>query len=404
MRILIVSSYLPFPLYSGGHIRLYNLIKGLSKRHKITLICEKRFYQTQKDIDEVSKICEKVITVERQRQWSSKNILKAGFSTKPFLIAGHESSDMKRKIKEVLEEEKFDLIHVETSYVFQNLPKKVNIPVVLVEHNIEYLVYKRYAQGALFLAKPLLNVDILKLKKWEEGFWKKADAVVAVSEYERKIIGRVNTFIVPNGVSLESFPYVEPSKKFTQKFRKALFIGEFKWLQNRDSLEFILKEIWPKLNGKWHPLRPEARMANGKLLLWVVGKNIPESLKKLGGENVIFDENAPSKTSEIYRDSFILLSPIRVGGGTSFKILEAMASGVPVITTELGNGGILAKNGEGIIVSESETETVNNIRNLLEDEEMYSNLSKNGRKFIEENYSWEIIVKKLEKVYESVVI
>lgn len=67
MKILLVSSYLPFPLYSGGHIRLYNLIKNLSEEHDITLICEKRDYQTKEDIEEVEKICKKVITVERKQ-------------------------------------------------------------------------------------------------------------------------------------------------------------------------------------------------------------------------------------------------------------------------------------------------------------------------------------------------
>ena len=76
MKILMVSSFLPYPLTSGGHIRLYNLIKNLSNRHNITLICEKRDYQTEEDVDEIKKICTKVITVRRKKQWSVSNILK----------------------------------------------------------------------------------------------------------------------------------------------------------------------------------------------------------------------------------------------------------------------------------------------------------------------------------------
>src|SRR5690348_6846315 len=123
MRILIVSSYLPFPLDSGGHVRLYNIIKELSKRHKITLICEKRPYQTQQDIEEVKKFCEAVYTVPRKKQWSFENIGKSGFSTHPFLVTGHTLMQMKKKIVEILAEKRFDVIHVETFYVYQNLPK-----------------------------------------------------------------------------------------------------------------------------------------------------------------------------------------------------------------------------------------------------------------------------------------
>ena len=141
MKILIVSSYLPFPLHSGGHIRLYNLIKNLSKNHVITLICEKRDYQTEEDVKSLEKICKKVITVPRRKQWSLGNIIKTGFSTDPFLLVGHKSEEMKLAIKDELVREVYDLIHVETFYVMQNLPKKIKgIPVVLTEHNIEYLV------------------------------------------------------------------------------------------------------------------------------------------------------------------------------------------------------------------------------------------------------------------------
>src|SRR5581483_8848705 len=143
MKILVVSSYLPYPLFSGGHIRLYNLLRELSKKHEIFLVCEKRSYQTNADIEEVKKICKEVITIARKRQWSIGTIAKTGFSSYPFLMVGHANPQMTEKIAQVLQKEKFDLIHIETFYVMQNLPKTV-LPTVLVEHNIEYLVYKRF--------------------------------------------------------------------------------------------------------------------------------------------------------------------------------------------------------------------------------------------------------------------
>src|ERR1700691_2436334 len=101
MKILMISSYLPYPLFSGGQVRLYNLIKELSAKHEITLICEKRPHQTQEDIAEIKKICNEVITVDRGKQWSAPNVLKAGFSTNSFLLTGHTSSVFQKKIEEV---------------------------------------------------------------------------------------------------------------------------------------------------------------------------------------------------------------------------------------------------------------------------------------------------------------
>src|SRR5690349_18151574 len=114
MRILMVSSYLPYPLHSGGQVRLYNLIKELSDKHEITLVCEKRLHQTQEDIHALEKICKQVITVERRKQWSIENVVRSASSAHSFLVTGHTHPQMRQKIQELLLDEKFDLIHVET--------------------------------------------------------------------------------------------------------------------------------------------------------------------------------------------------------------------------------------------------------------------------------------------------
>ncbi len=406
MKILMVSSYLPYPLFSGGHIRLYNIIKNLSKNHQITLVCEKRAYQNGQDIAEVGKFCKKIITVDRKKQWTLKNIFKTGFSKYPFLVTGHTHSQMRREIKKILEKEKFDLIHVETFYIMQNLPK-VTVPVVLTEHNIESLVYERFKQSTHFFIKPLLNIDILKLKKIEEKAWTKANAVIAVSKNDRNIIKdfNKNVYVVPNGVDLEKFriqPFGVPQDK-SSEFRvqdnreiTILFVGDFKWVENRDAARMILKDIWPEIKLK---------IENGKLKikLWIVGKKIPESIVKLGSDGVVFDENAPPDTSKIYEKADLLLAPIRIGGGTSFKILEAMASGVAVVTTNLGAVGIGAKNREEVIIAENKEEFSDSIIELLENKNLYEKITKNARSLVEEKYNWENIAKELVKVYRSVV-
>ncbi len=388
MKILMVSSYLPYPLYSGGHIRLYNIIKNLSLQHEITLVCEKRDNQTESDIKNVEKICTKVITVKRKKQWSGKNILKTMVSLDPFLITGHKSGEMKKIIEELLNKENFDLIHVETFYVMQNLPK-TNLPVVMVEHNIEYMVYKKYASRASLFLKPILTVDIAKIKRIEQKFWKRADVLVAVSPKEQKIMGE-SAKLIPNGVDIEKFSFKKIDK--SKKERKVLFIGDFKWVQNRDSIIYIIKNIWPSVIYK---------DVNKSLKLWVVGKMIPDSIKKLGDPSVIFDENASNQTEKIFQEADLLLSPIRIGGGTNFKILESMASGTPVLTTSLGNEGLNAENNHEIIICEKPDEFANKIINILKDEYLYEKLSRNGRIFIEKNFDWKNISGKLDKIYKD---
>lgn len=391
MKILVVSSFLPYPLFSGGNIRLYNIIKELAKKHTLTLVCEKRPYQTEVDIAAVKKYCETVITVERKKQWSFANVLRTGFSPFPFLLVGHTNDEMRRAISLLLNQKSFDVIHVETFYVMHNLPD-TPLPVVLVEHNIEYLVYKRYTQRASLLLRPLLYFDVIKLKYWEEVFWSKATRLVAVSEEEKKIMRREDTEVVPNGVDVERFSIKD--LRLMNKEKKILFIGDFRWIQNRDAVSWILKEIWPKiiLNSQFSTLN---------LKLWIVGKHIPDSVKRLtNDQNVIFDENAPVETPEIFAKADILLAPIRIGGGTSFKILEAMASGVPVITTSLGREGIEARDKKEVLIADTAEDILNAVVSLLGNQEQYKEIAINARRLIEAKYDWKIIVKKLEEVYD----
>jgi polysaccharide biosynthesis protein PslH len=406
MRILMISSFLPFPLTSGGHVRLYNLIKNLSARHQITLICEKRDSQTKEDILEVEKICEKVITVKRRKQWSIENIFKTGFSLDPFLITGHTSEEMKLLIQDELVRAPYDLIHVETFYVYQNLPARyryaqafaggprVKIPVVLVEHNIEYLVYERFAKLANPLIRPLLMLDVKKLKKKEMHVWQSVDKLVAVSNIEKRFMKLPDVEVVANGVDTNNFSF----RQFTQipEEKRVLFIGDYKWMQNKDAVELIVKEIWPNLIAKF---KEEGKDCN--LKLWIVGKNMPSYFKKFADKDIILDYNNKDQTAEIFRKAYILLAPLRAAGGSSYKILESFASGVSVITTGLGAEGLEAKNGVHLLTSDSPSELADFVYELSQDHSLYKKLMINARKFVEENYDWKIIAKKLDEVYLS---
>lgn len=398
MKILLISSYLPFPLFSGGQVRLYNLIKELSTKHEITLICEKRPNQTENDIREVEEICSKVITVDRRKQWSFRNILKSGNSKHSFLVTGHTHPVMKQKIIEELENNSFDLIHVETFYVMQNLPE-TKIPVVLVEHNIEYKVYERFLERAPKVLRPLLAVDVAKIKEEEEAFWRQADALVAVSKDDIHVMQEsgLKPYIVSNGVNTDQFTLKERLDVADQE-KRILFIGDFKWIQNRDAIQYIIKEIWPEIKSKL------SNGLAGKLKLWIVSRNIPNNIQSMSlDSDILYDEASSSRsTPELFQEADILLAPIRVGGGTSYKIIESMSCGTPVVTMKLSADALEAKDGEELMVGKSADDLADKTIQLLQDKKLYERISKNGRNFVEQHYTWEEIAKKLDEVYEKV--
>jgi glycosyltransferase involved in cell wall biosynthesis len=394
MKILLVSSFLPYPLYSGGHIRLFNLIKQLSSKHEITLICEIRDYQTNNDVEKLKKLCKRVITINRRKQWSLENIIKSVFSSNAFLIAGHTLPKMKEYIEKILAENDYDLIHCETSYVFQNIPE-TNIPIVLVEHNIEYSIYEKFAQQKGKIMNALLSIDVKKLKRIEESFWKKASVTVAVSSQEEKIIRKIarKTALVPNGVDLDSFHL--KTYNFSSDKKTILFIGDFNYIQNQDAAQFLLSEIYPRI---------KERDSTNNISLWIVGRKIPESIKrKTEDPSVRFDENATQPTHEIFSAATLLLAPLRVGGGTQYKILESLAVGTPVVTTTLGKEGLAVTDNENILIADSPSALASITERILHDEKLYKHISTSGHELVVQNYSWEKIARQLEQVYESVV-
>lgn len=395
MNILVVSSYLPYPLHSGGDVRLYNLLKRLAKKHTITLICEKRSHQTETDVSEIKKICKEVITVPRRKQWSIKNILKSGFSTHSFLINGHTLPDMQEEICNQLKTNQFDLIHIETSYVMQNIPQ-TSLPIVLTEHNMEYQVYQKYADNKPFPIRQLLEIDISKLKREEEQFWQRAKIVVVVSEQEKDVVKKIveNVEVVANGVDTKVFQPKLLKETFSNKERRFLYIGNYKWIQNQNALSWILTDMWPHI----------ASQTDQSVKLWIVGRDLPPEFEKFASDRVIVEGVSNRPTQDLFSEAYALLAPLKIAGGTQYKILESMAVGTPVITTPLGSIGLSVKNKKEILVGESAEEIVTLCLHLLQNQELYETLAKESREHIEKYFSFDAIAEKLEKVYRETIV
>jgi len=401
MKILMISSFLPYPLYSGGHVRLYNIIKELSKSNEITLICEKRDNQAAADISEIEKMCKKVIIIQRRKQWSVQNILKTAVSQSSFLITGHTEKRMRDEIERAIKNQKFDLIHVETFYVMQNLPN-ASLPIVLTEHNIEHQVYERFVNSMSIPVRWLLKLDIAKIKKDEETYWRKATKLVTVSKEDGKIMQETGVFpvVVANAVDTKKFSLKDSKKAVMEDEKRILFIGDFKWIQNIDTCAWIIKEIWPQIKTfavkEKLPSMPK---------LWIVARKIPENIRKLTQDkDVLFDEESSTlMTEKIFQRANILLSPIRVGGGTSYKILESMSCGTPVVTYSMSAESIEAVDMHDILIGDNPSDTAQKAVQLLMDPILYEKISKNGRKLIENKYTWGKIVKDLEDVYKSAI-
>lgn len=387
MKILFVSAVFPWPLHSGGQIRIYNLLKRLSRKHEITLLS---FIRKKEEEQFVSKLpfCTKVATVYRGKAWKFNYIVSSLFGIFPFLLTTYNNRQMKDTIAAELSQEPYDVIHIEPFYVWPSLPK-THTPIVVGEHNIEYEVYQTYvARFPLAPLRPFLYLDTVKMRFWEEYIWRNADAVTAVSKNDTRRIKNFskNVWDVPNGVDLREFRFME--------YRQAhpapvlLFVGNFNWLPNRDAVKILVTSIWPKVQEVY----PDARLR-------IVGKNIPSWILMHAQDQAVSVEESVTDIGLVYRQADVLVAPISIAGGTKFKMLEAFASGLPVVTSKEGVAGLGVTPGSEYFEADKPLDFVDQIKNIWEHKAMRQNITKNARKFVEENFDWEPISKKLDEVW-----
>lgn len=391
MKILMITPYLPYPLVSGGQIRTYNLLKKLKDRHEITLFAFIRRQEERQHVSQLSKFCHKVVLVERRPAWSFFNIAIAGFSPFPFIIAIYYSRTVKKLLSRELKEQAYDLIHAETFYTMPNLPKSA-VPTLLVEQTIEFLVYQHFVEELkLFFLKPLLYLDVLKIKLWEKYFWQKASRVVAMSQADQEIMKQISpglqVDIVPNGVDVEFFSNQEKAETLAPTI---LFVGNFNWLQNREAAKVLVSEVWPHIKKQI----PQAK-------IWIVGRNPNDSIKKLADSSIMIDESV-SDIRQAYQKASILVAPIRGGGGTRYKILEAMASRLPVVTTSIGIEGLDAKDGREVIIRDDAESIAQATIELLRDRTKYQQIADSAHLFVSQKYNWSDIANRLDQIYQEV--
>ena len=387
----MLTPYLPYPLLTGGQTRSYNLIKRLSSLgHKITLFSLIKNEKERAYVGELKKFCEEVSVFSRsEKPWTLSNILQTGFSFYPFLVIRNWAKGERSAIEKKLNSEKFDLIHAETFYVMPHIPK-TNIPILLVEQTIEYLVYRHFAKESRNLAlKPLFYFDVSRMKYWELRYWKIASKVVAMSEEDRRImiseVPKLDVDIVPNGV--DSI-YFNKSVSARVKEQIILYVGNFTWLQNREAVDILVRGIWPRIK-KALPLAK----------LWIIGKEAQKFFPNLAIDDIKVEEVEDIR--EVYQEASVLVAPIYGGGGTRYKNFEAFASGLPVVTTSIGIGGTDARDGVEVVIRNKPDDIASAAIELLNNKNLYQKIAANARKMVKAKYDWDPIAKKLSDIYED---
>ena len=376
---------------SGGQIRIYNILKRLAQTHEITLVS---FIRKEEERESLSALdfCKEVHVIMRGSAWQPRYLFSALVSKFSFLLATYENSQMRQLLRDLLVRDTYDVLHVEPFYVWPSIPV-TSVPMVISEHNVEYEVYLQYVKRFRIVPmRPLMWLDVMKLTHWERAIWQKARTITAVSPEDAQQItkqGNKSVVVVPNGVDLKQFPY--RTKRPAHSAPQLLFVGDFQWFPNTDALYTLLNDIWPKVKQKY---------ARAKLR--IVGRHISSNLKsEILASGAEIGEDVEDISVE-YRDADMLVAPHGISGGTKFKMLEAMASGLAVITTHEGAAGLQLIAGTHFLLAQMPDEFVDHIQLLWEHKTTYAKMVRSARDHVEKEFSWDAIAGSLEKVWKNV--
>lgn len=390
MKILALSARLPYPLDTGAKIRSFHILKALAEKHELTLLSFIGRSEESVHVAYLKTLGINVVPVlnpEIDKGISPRTIFKSVVSSYPLTVGKYTSRAFQTEFERLLEQG-FDLIHCEHLHMAQYISADLPQLKTFDAHNVESEIVKRlYLQETKLLRKLILAWHTKKTVRYEQESLKKFDLVMAVSDRDKEALavlsGMQNTKTVENGVDTDYF-----LPKGDINSREIVFVGAMDWWPNDDGIKYFIETVFPLILAK-----------DSTVHLFVVGrKPSPELLATAKNcDNVTVTGTVDDVRPYIEKAS-VYVVPLRVGGGTRLKILEAFAMGKAVVSTSLGSEGIAYTHGQNILIEDDPVNFAEAVLRLLNDTELRNTLGVNAISLATANYSWKMIGKKLKSM------
>ena len=315
------------------------------------------------------------------------------FSNESFHVTRFISEDFKTKLVEVLQQERFDIIQLETIYMapyIETIREHSDARIVLRAHNVEHKIWERIAKKTVFFAKRWYVKHLMRtLRRYEMSILDKVDGIAAITLTDASYFRRVTATPVidlPFGIDIDRF---SPVYKIGEK-PTFYHIGSMNWMPNEEGIKWFLKNVWDDV----HKRIPEAK-------LYLAGRNMPQWLLKTKKKNVVVVGEVPD-AHEFVTTHGIAIVPLFSGSGMRIKIIESMALGKTVITTMVGAEGIPYSEFENIIIADNEPKMVESICKMYQHPEEAEEIGCNARRLVEEVYDNRKIISRLLIFYNEI--
>lgn len=392
MQILFVSPRQCWPAVSGAKLREYHLARALGERSSLTYVF---FREPLFDLPEKKDLpfCEDIVPVPPPRFYSPGRVLRGLIGRWPLPVLNYTSAAMEQAIRRLITARRFDAAHLDSIHMAGYTPllrSFLPAPRLFFNwHNIESEGMQRYATltSTSLLKSLYARLTARRLASVESNLVTAGYGNVVCSERERKQLSSITPHariaVVENGVDTGQFQHIAPAGKR----HRILFVGLMAYHANIDAILWFVRTVWPGLRERF----PD------KTLTIVGAKPVPAVLA-LREEPGIEVTGTVSDVRPFYAEAFVAVAPLRTGAGTRLKILEAMAAGVPVISTALGAEGLDIVPGENILIANTPEEWIETMP-LLTDEAFRRRLTEAGRQLVCSRYDWQIIGASLFNTY-----
>jgi len=386
VKILALVPYLPSPPTFGGQRRLQGLLKHLARENELSILSLHNPLDDQAAWTTATREWCKDLAVFPQASfgWSGarKRLAQLGTLVSPqsWDLSSHRSEPLVRALRAKLEAGKFEVLLVEFAQMTANLrgiPAALLPPLVLDEHNIEFDLQKRTAQAASGgVRRAFAEANWRKLEREEVAAWQASAGISVTSTRDASLVHealpQARCVVAPNGVDLDEF---SPPKALPDP-DAVVFFGAHNYFTNTDALRFFLAEIWPRVIAS----RPASRLR-------VVGPPPPADVQIGAHPSVVFTGFVPDLVAEVGHAA-VAIAPLRIGGGTRLKVVEAMALARPLVATRIGAEGLEVEDGRDLLLADSPADFSTALLRLLNSPQEAAELGLRGRRRVEEAYGW----------------